>query len=136
MPTPTPSSVEVRCGGVDILADPGTYCYHGEPEWRSYFRSTLGHNTVQIAGQNSSAEGGPFLWLRHARTRLISTVDADASARWSAEHDGYASLEPPARHRRSVELDRALRTLAITDDITGGHEVTMAFHLGRPSGPS
>ena len=123
-------AVEVRCGGVDILADPGTYCYHGEPEWRSYFRSTLGHNTVQIAGQNSSAEGGPFLWLRHARTRLISTVDADASARWSAEHDGYASLEPPARHRRSVELDRALRTLAITDDITGGHEVTMAFHLG------
>ena len=24
-------SVEVRYGGVDILADPGTYCYHGEP---------------------------------------------------------------------------------------------------------
>ena len=25
-------SVEVRYGGIDILADPGTYCYHGEPE--------------------------------------------------------------------------------------------------------
>ena len=24
-------SVEVRYGGVDVLADPGTYCYHGEP---------------------------------------------------------------------------------------------------------
>ena len=43
-------SVEVRCDGVDILADPGTYCYHGEPEWRSYFRSTIGHNTVEIGG--------------------------------------------------------------------------------------
>src|SRR5262249_53599400 len=29
-------SVEVRYGGVDILADPGTYCYHGEPAWRTY----------------------------------------------------------------------------------------------------
>src|SRR5439155_507878 len=29
-------SVEVRHGGVDVLADPGTYCYHGEPEWRQY----------------------------------------------------------------------------------------------------
>jgi hypothetical protein len=27
-------SLEVRCGGVDVLADPGTYCYHGEREWR------------------------------------------------------------------------------------------------------
>ena len=33
-------SVEVRHEGVDILADPGTYCYHGEPEWRRWFRST------------------------------------------------------------------------------------------------
>ncbi|HET7277307.1 MAG TPA: alginate lyase family protein, partial [Dermatophilaceae bacterium] len=38
-------SVEVRHEGVDILADPGTYCYHGEPDWRSYFRSTRAHNT-------------------------------------------------------------------------------------------
>jgi Heparinase II/III-like protein/Heparinase II/III N-terminus len=39
-------SVEVRYAGLDILADPGTYCYHGEPEWRSYFRSTIAHNTA------------------------------------------------------------------------------------------
>ena len=40
-------SVEVRHDGVDVLADPGTYCYHGQPEWRQYFRSTLGHNTLR-----------------------------------------------------------------------------------------
>ena len=40
---------------MDILADPGTYCYHGEPEWRSYFRSTIGHNTVEIGGRDQSA---------------------------------------------------------------------------------
>ncbi len=43
-------SVEVRHDGVDILADPGTYCYHGEPAWRDYFRSTAAHNTLEVAG--------------------------------------------------------------------------------------
>ncbi len=61
-------SVELRYGGVDIFADPGTYCYHGEPEWRSYFRSTIAHNTVEVDGQNQSADGGAFLWLQ-ARER-------------------------------------------------------------------
>ncbi len=69
-------SVEVRYGGVDILADPGTYCYHGEPEWRSYFRSTIAHNTVELDGQNQSGDGGPFLWLRHANGRETGVRDA------------------------------------------------------------
>ena len=55
-------SVEVRYGGVDILADPGTYCYHGEPAWRSYFRSTIAHNTVELGGRSQSSDGGPFMW--------------------------------------------------------------------------
>jgi hypothetical protein len=124
-------SVEVRCGGVDILADPGTYCYHGEPAWRSYFRSTLAHNTAELAGQNQSTEGGPFLWLRHATARETEVRDTGGSVSWTAEHDGYARFDPPARHRRSVRLDRAARAITITDQIGGGSfDVRVAFHLG------
>jgi len=124
-------SVEVRYGGVDILADPGTYCYHGDPPWRSYFRSTLGHNTVEIAGRNQSVEGGPFLWVRHARTSEISVTDDGETSGWTAEHDGYTSLDPPARHRRSVRLDRGQRRIEIVDEIMGGrHDVRLAFHCG------
>jgi Heparinase II/III-like protein/Heparinase II/III N-terminus len=122
-------SVEVRYGGVEILADPGTYCYHGEPAWRSYFRSTIAHNTVEIGGQSQSAESGPFMWSRHARSLEIEVPDA--ALNWTAEHDGYNVLRPAARHRRSVRLDPAARALAITDVIdSGGHEVRMAFHFG------
>ena len=53
-------SVEVRYAGVDILADPGTYCYHGEPAWRSYFRSTIAHNTVELGGQSQSSRWRPL----------------------------------------------------------------------------
>jgi hypothetical protein len=121
-------SVEVRHGGVDILADPGTYCYHGEPEWRSYFRSTIAHNTAELAGRSQSVEGGPFMWQRHARTREIHVSDLS----WTAEHDGYASLRPSARHRRSVRLDPEKAYLEIIDVVIGGgcHDVRLTFHLG------
>lgn len=122
-------SVEVRHGGVDIFADPGTYCYHGEPEWRSYFRSTIAHNTVEIGGRSQSAEGGPFMWLRHARVREIAAGMPDTV--WAAEHDGYARFGHGASHRRTVRFDQATRRLEITDVTEGsGHDVRMAFHLG------
>ncbi|HTT54271.1 MAG TPA: alginate lyase family protein [Streptosporangiaceae bacterium] len=123
-------SVEVRHGGVDILADPGTYCYHGEPEWRSYFRSTIAHNTVELAGGSQATEGGPFLWLRHATARETEVRDTGDIASWTAEHDGYTRLNPPTRHRRTVRLDRAARHVEIVDEVSGGHDVRLAFHLG------
>lgn len=123
-------SVEVRYGGVDVLADPGTYCYHGEPAWRSYFRSTRAHNTAELAGKSQSAEGGPFLWLRHATAKETGARDDGATAIWAAEHDGYRSLRPPARHRRLVRLDRAARTLEIKDEVDAQHDIQLAFHLG------
>jgi hypothetical protein len=124
-------SVEVRYAGVDILADPGTYCYHGERDWRSYFRSTLAHNTAELGGRSQSTEGGPFMWLRHAQATEIEVIDDGDIARWTAEHTGYASLRPSALHRRSVLLDRASRSIDIIDEIEGGHhEVRLAFHFG------
>jgi len=124
-------SVEVRYGGIDILADPGTYCYHGQPAWRSYFRSTIAHNTLEVDGRSQSSEGGPFLWLRHANASVIGVQDIGDAVEWSAEHDGYLALHPAAWHRRCVRLDRASRTLDIADEISGGsHAVRMAYHLG------
>ena len=124
-------SLEVRYAGVDILADPGTYCYRGEPEWRSYFRSTLAHNAVELGGQNQSTDGGPFMWVHQANAREIDVIDDGDIVRWTAEHDGYASLDPPALHRRSVLLDRASRSIDIIDEIEGGsHGVCLAFHFG------
>jgi Heparinase II/III-like protein/Heparinase II/III N-terminus len=124
-------SVEVRYGGVEILADPGTYCYHGEPSWRSYFRSTIAHNTAELGGRNQSSERGPFMWARHADAREVEVIDDGDIATWRAEHDGYASLDPPGLHRRSVLLDRASRSIDITDEIEGGsHDIRLAFHLG------
>ncbi|MEU3189098.1 alginate lyase family protein [Streptomyces sp. NPDC006992] len=121
-------SVEVRHDGVDVLADPGTYCYHGQPGWRQYFRSTLGHNTLQLDGADQSASGGPFLWTRHARSRvLVADPSAEGAGRWCAEHDGYRH----SVHRRRVELSTADRELRVVDEVRGPRRAArLAFHLG------
>ncbi len=126
-------SLEVRHDGVDVLADPGTYCYHGQPEWRSYFRSTLGHNTLELDGQDQSGSGGPFMWTRHARSRVLVThAHQGGIARWCAEHDGYTRRGRPAVHRRSVELDSASRELRLFDEVLSPrrHPCRLTFHLG------
>ncbi|RPF31113.1 alginate lyase family protein [Streptomyces sp. TLI_185] len=121
-------SVEVRHDGVDVLADPGTYCYHGQPEWRQYFRSTLGHNTLELDGADQSVSGGPFLWTRHAESRvLVADPSGEGAARWSAEHDGYEG----SVHRRQVELTAESQELKVVDEVRGpGGAVRLAFHLG------
>ncbi|MCL8013273.1 alginate lyase family protein [Streptomyces sp. AS02] len=121
-------SVEVRHDGVDVLADPGTYCYHGQPQWRQYFRSTLGHNTLQLDGVDQSVSGGPFLWTRQARSRvLVADTSHEGVGRWSAEHDGYQG----SVHRRRVELTAASQELRVVDEVRGPRRpARLAFHLG------
>ena len=126
-------SLEVRHDGVDILADPGTYCYHGEPAWREWFRSTAAHNTVEIGGVNQSESGGPFLWNTQARTATLACdVGEQPVQTWSAEHDGYLRLTTPTTHRRSVTLDSPGRRLTVVDtfDASAAVPLQMSWQLG------
>ncbi len=127
-------SVEVRHGGTEILTDPGTYTYQGEAKWRPYFRSTLGHNCLELDETDQSVIGGPFMWLRSANSHLIElTGEPDAPAsEWHARHDGYSRLSPDAIHERRVVLDRRAESLLITDTLesSGEHTCRLAFHLG------
>jgi hypothetical protein len=62
---------------------------------------------------------------------LASEVDPAADRLcWTARHDGYERLG--VRHRRTVTLERATRTLALTDVVDGDsrHHVRLALHLG------
>jgi hypothetical protein len=126
-------SVEVRHNGVDILADPGTYCYHGEPLWREWIRSTAAHNTVEVAGESQAESGGPFLWITQPRTRTRTCNVGDQSVQtWTADHDGYLRLRTPTVHRRSVTLDSSNRMLTAVDtfDAAGEVPLRLSWHLG------
>ena len=123
----------MRHDGVEMLVDPGTYCYHGEPEWRSYFRSTRAHNTVEVDGENQAEEAGPFLWAEHADA-VVDGADLSPGRRqvWSAHHTAYARLDAALCHDREVVLDGTVPRLTVTDTLTGSreHRQRMSWHLG------
>ena len=126
-------SLEVRHDGVDILADPGTYCYHGEPMWREWFRSTAGHNTIEIGGASQAESGGPFLWTTHPRTATLACdVGEQPVQTWCAKHDGYLRLSTPAVHRRSVTLNSPGRRIIVMDTVeaTAAVPLRLCWHLG------
>ena len=126
-------SVELRVGGVDVLADPGTFLYHADPPWRRYFKSTLAHNTLTVDGQDQADYGGSFLWLSRA-DGAVEALELPETGKlaWQARHDGYKRLADPAIHHRRTSLDPAAREIEIADwlDSAGPHEVALAFHLG------
>lgn len=121
-------SFSLSYDGVPIVVDPGTYAYHVEPEWRSYFRGTAAHNTLVIDGFDQSTQAGSFLWRTKAHARVLHWQDHPFPS-LSAEHDGYARLPGRPIHCRNLSLfnDR----LEIRDQVIGAgeHDLEWRFHL-------
>jgi uncharacterized heparinase superfamily protein len=92
--------VDVSLAENELVVDPGVGSYFARPPFRSAFRGTGLHATVSVDERDSSESGGPFLWTRHARTRVLA-LDLERGF-VVAEHDGYARLDDPVTHRRAV----------------------------------
>ena len=108
-------SITLDIDGRPILVDPGTYLYGSGGAWRTWFRSTPAHNTLNIEGQSQSTMSGAFNWSHKANARLI---EQSQQADWSltGEHDGY-ERRFGARHRRQVRLDGP--SILIHDSLLG-----------------
>ena len=124
-------SVRLSVAGQPILVDRGTCTYNADPAWRHYFRGTLAHNTVTMDGADQSSYGGPFLWLRHAKTQLDEFSSDDRSGVVDAWHDGYQHGNNPVVHRRRVEWQGGARRFVVIDELRGNgtHEVAIAWHF-------
>lgn len=123
-------AVWLHLDGQPVLVDGGTFLYHGGGAWRDHFRGTPAHNTLSVAGANSSRIGGPFNWSAKAVTTVLAH-DGDPE-RWhvEAEHDGFMR-DFGVRHRRRIARVGA-GCFAITDRLvgTGGpFEVEIGFVL-------
>lgn len=122
-------AVTLSDNGEDLIGDPGTGSYYRHPRWREVMRGTRAHPTVCVDGQDQSVIGGPFLWTRHAHTRLrgvnLSTGVIDA------EHDGYTRLPGRVVHRRWLIAPPTDRAQLVVDLVsgTGVHEVRTSWPL-------
>jgi Heparinase II/III-like protein len=109
-------SITLEIDGRPVLVDPGTYLYGSGAAWRSWFRSTPAHNTLNVAGDSQSEMAGPFNWLRKASARLESSrPEPDWQLR--GRHDGYLRRHG-VTHDRTVTRDG--NDIAITDRLVEG----------------
>lgn len=121
-------AIWMHVDGRPLLIDAGTYLYHAGGTWRDHFRGTVAHNTLTLAGENSSEISGPFNWARKARARAVA-VDSRADRKIvTAEHDGYLE-SAKVRHVRSVQCPADGR-FRIEDSLAGPpgrHRVEIGF---------
>ncbi len=123
----------LRVSGRDVFVDPGTYDYFTYPGWRTYFRSTAAHNTVEIDGQDQSVMQGPFLWGDRAAPKLTRFETGGSGGMVAGEHDGYGRLDAPARHGRTITMDADSGEVTVSDEIrsAGEHRVRIFFHVAE-----
>jgi hypothetical protein len=126
-------AVVLSVAGEEILIDPGTFCYHTDPEWRRYFRGTSAHNTVVVDGADQSVQRGNFMWSNHAQSRGVE-FDLTGRPQWfRSSHDGYVRLRDPVTHRREIRYDEAAKQFLITDELacSGSHQVSRFWHFSE-----
>lgn len=123
----------LSAAGRELLIDPGTYAYHTQQRWRDYFRGTAAHNTLRIDALDQSEIGGNFMWLRKAYARCNEWRVDDESEQFSGEHDGYARLQDPVTHRRTLRLEKPERRIRVTDtlDCSDEHLVELHWHFSE-----
>lgn len=121
-------SVTLRIGSQSLLVDAGTYCYHENPKWRNYFRSSAAHNTVVVDGHSQSEIGGLFLWTRKAEASGGKWISQGKYEYVEGEHDGYQTRG--VKHRRRVYWVPP-RLWMITDWLTGtgSHQIEQIWHF-------
>jgi len=126
-------SVWLHLDGRPVLADAGTWLYFGAGAWRDHFRSTAAHNTLALAGSDSSRMAGPFNWRSRAVARLVHAAEAAQGWQAVAEHDGYLA-EHGFRHRRTLRRDSD-RQVTLLDELTGRPDATAPVEIGFQFAP-
>ena len=100
-----------------------------------YFRSTIGHNCLELAGQDQSVSGGPFMWIKSAEAsggcdqRPRATGPRRSGARFTTDISGcHPAPDTSARSPSIVNIDGSSWQDAV--ESTGRHDCRLAFHVG------
>jgi uncharacterized heparinase superfamily protein len=104
---------------------------YGSAERRSYERSTAGHSTVEVSGQNSTEVWGSFRAGRRARVGEVVFLDlGQEGASVTASHDGYRRLPGSPRHSREVAVAEA--GVVFTDRVSCDKDTPFAVRWHVP----
>ncbi|MGB3900551.1 MAG: alginate lyase family protein [Mesorhizobium sp.] len=120
-------SFELSLDGRRVIVNSGTSVYGTGPE-RQRQRGTDAHNTVAVAGQNSSEVWAGFRVARRARPVALTIKAGGQAQEVECGHDGYTRLAGRPLHRRKLKL--LPDGLEVADSVTGGgYPAEARFHI-------
>ena len=107
-------SVILRREAEEVLVDPGTYTYVGDPQWRERFRGTAAHNTICIDGLDQAVARSPFAWASRPEVEVLSWESSSAADILIAacSYSGF-------RHWRKIVFHKAELWIAVLDRVEG-----------------
>lgn len=113
----------------EMLIDPGTYLYNGEPEFRKYFKGTRAHNTVTIDALDQAIQETGFIWSKPYKAKLLKRIETGEYIFLQASHDGYMRIKEPVKHFRSISYFD--KTFIIKDTFFGEgfHTFELNYHV-------
>lgn len=124
-------SVCLYGGERELLIDSGTGSYVDAEGYRTYFRGTRAHNTLQVDGLDQAETRGPFGWMSLPDARTERWVRGNSFDLFAGSHNGYLRLQNPVLHRRWVVSIRG--NFWLVRDVAEGigkHRLTLRWHLG------
>jgi hypothetical protein len=113
----------LRRGSTDVLIDPGTYTYVGDPAERDLFRGTRAHNTVVVDGLSQADPTGPFRWGNLPAVKLLDWSAEPWHLRARCDYRGIAHVR---------EMQEIQGILFILDSFSGvgRHRLEQMWHPG------
>ena len=115
-------SYELNIEGKDLLVDPGTYCYTGNPVQRNKFRSVRNHNTLNWLNiEPCSLEKGLFT-LKEEGKLTIEDYKVDSDFSYVSALYSYNKRF----HRRKVFVDTKNKKIII-NDLCSHDNATISF---------
>lgn len=118
---------ELSIHGQRVIVNSGISTYEPSPE-RFFERSTAAHNTVEVAGHDSSEVWAAFRVGRRARVFDVRTAEGSEGVEIAASHDGYRYLPGRPVHQRTLHARPGM--VSVADEISSPTlPAVTRFHL-------
>jgi uncharacterized heparinase superfamily protein len=123
-------SLTLNVDGKPLLVDPGACVYFGPGSERERFRTTQAHNTLTVDRLSQAEPRALFSWFRWPEVTIETVAFTPEFDFIAASHDGYARLQPPATHRRTLFTPREGFWFVLDELASDGpHDCRLHWHL-------
>ena len=123
-------SLTLNLDGKPVLVDPGACNYVGPGSDREDFRVSQAHNTVTVDGISQAIPKTAFSWFQWPKVSVETVAFSPEFEFIAASHDGYARLQSPVTHRRTVFSPHANFWFVLDELLSDGpNDYALHWHL-------